>query len=120
MLSRYFAALVAVLVAASSSFAQFGPKEEAQTGGPRLDKSLTKKWQVGVKVRAVGGNVGALFGTIPVPSDWPEQQVKVVAEDVSPHVGSVTYRITDSGRAADGVQHSANPGQRHGQGPHHV
>ncbi len=97
MLSRFLAALAVVLVVATSSFAQFGPKEEAATGGPRLDKSLTKKWQVGIKVRAVGGNVGGLFGTVPVPSDWPEQQVKVVAEDVSLHVNSVTYRVTDSG-----------------------
>ena len=96
MFSRSLAALAALLVIASSSLAQFGPKEEAG-GGPRLDKGLTKKWQVGVKVRAVGGNVGALFGTIPVPCDWPEQQVKVVAEDVSAHVGSVKYRMIDGG-----------------------
>lgn len=81
MVSRFLSALAALLVFASSSVAQFGPKEEAD-GGPRLDKGLTQKWQVGVKVRAVGGNVGSLLGTIPVPSDWPEQQVKVVAEDV--------------------------------------
>ena len=97
MFVRLLAALAALLVVASSSLAQFGPKEEPATGGPRLDKGLTKKWQVGVKVRAVGGNVGALFGTIPVPSEWPEQQVKVIAEDVSPHVGSVTYRMIEGG-----------------------
>ena len=96
MLSRSLAAFAVLLVIASSALAQFGPKEEAGNG-PRMDKPLTKKWQVGVKVRAVGGNVGSLFGTIPVPSDWPEQQVKVVAEDVSPHVGSVTYRMIDGG-----------------------
>jgi Transglutaminase-like superfamily len=96
VVSRSLAALAALLVFASSSFAQFGSQEEGE-GGPRLDKGLTKKWQVGVKVRAVGGNVGALFGTIPVPCDWPEQQVKVVAEDVSAHVGSVKYRMIDGG-----------------------
>ena len=96
MFPRFLAALAALFVMASSCLAQFGPAEDAG-GGPRLDKSLTKKWQVGVKVRAVGGNVGALFGTIPVPSDWPEQQVKVVMENVSPHVGSVKYRTIDGG-----------------------
>ncbi|MCE9529473.1 MAG: transglutaminase family protein [Planctomycetales bacterium] len=97
MLSRLLAALAVVLTLSSPSLAQFGPKEEAATGGSRLDKGLTKKWQVGVKVRAVGGSVGPLMGTIPVPSDWPEQQVKVVAEDVTPHVGSVTYRVIEGG-----------------------
>lgn len=97
MFPRLFAALAALLLVASSASAQFGPKEEAAGGGPRLDKGLTKKWQVGVKVRAVGGNIGPLMGTIPVPTDWPEQQVKVVAEDVTPHVGSVTYRMIDGG-----------------------
>jgi hypothetical protein len=97
VLSRLVSALVVVLTLSSPSLAQFGPKEETATGGSRLDKGLTKKWQVGVKVRAVGGSVGPLMGTIPVPSDWPEQQVKVVAEDVTPHVGSVTYRVIEGG-----------------------
>jgi len=96
VLVRSLAALAALLVIASSCPAQFGSAEDA-AGGPRLDKSLTKKWQVGVKVRAVGGNVGALFGTVPVPSDWPEQQVKVVMENVSPHVKSVNYRTIEGG-----------------------
>ena len=94
---RIFAALGVVLALSSTALAQFGPKEEAPTGGSRLDKGLTKRWQVGVRVRAVGGSVGPLMGTIPVPTDWPEQQVKVVAEDVTPHVGSITYRVIDGG-----------------------
>ncbi|MFN0017319.1 MAG: transglutaminase-like domain-containing protein [Pirellulaceae bacterium] len=97
MLSRLLASLAVVVALSSPSLAQFGSKEEAAAGGSRLDKGLTKKWQVGVKVRAVGGSVGPLMGTIPVPSDWPEQQVKVVAEDVTPHVGSVTYRVIEGG-----------------------
>ena len=95
MLSRLLPALAVVIVVASTCQAQFGPSQEG--GGPKLDKPLTKKWQVGVKVRAVGGNVAGLFGTIPVPTDWPEQQVKVVAENVSPQVGSVTYRMVEGG-----------------------
>jgi hypothetical protein len=91
------AALAVMTSIVNPARAQFGPKEEPSTGGPRLDKELTKKWQVGVKVRAVGGNIGPLFGTVPVPTDWPEQTVKVVAEDVSPHVNSVTYRTIDGG-----------------------
>ena len=94
---RILAALAIVLAVSSTALAQFGPKEEAPTGGSRLDKGLTKRWQVGVRVRAVGGSVGPLMGTIPVPTDWPEQQVKVVAEDVTPHVGSITYRVIDGG-----------------------
>jgi transglutaminase-like putative cysteine protease len=36
-----------------------------------------------------------LYGTVPVPNDWPEQQVKIVNEDISRHVRRVTYRTID-------------------------
>lgn len=85
-----------VLASASLCSAQFNTPTDGG-GGPKLDKPLTKKWQVGVVIRAAGGPVAGLFGTIPVPADWPEQQVKVVAENVSPNVGSVTYRTLDGG-----------------------
>jgi len=67
---------------------------EAQTPskGIRLDKPMTQRWQVGVKITAVGGPCAGLRGSIPVPTDWPEQEVRVVAEDVTPLVRGVRYR----------------------------
>lgn len=88
--------LVICLGFGSLAQAQFGNSSDS-AGGPRLDKPLSQKWKVGVVVRAVGGPVNQLFGTIPVPTDWPEQQVKVIAEEITPQVGAVTYRNGEAG-----------------------
>jgi hypothetical protein len=79
-----------VLLGSSVALAQFEPQKPVE--GIRLDKQLTQRWQVGVKITAVGGPCAGLRGTIPVPTDWPEQQVRVVNEEISPLVGRVGYR----------------------------
>jgi transglutaminase-like putative cysteine protease len=50
-----------------------------------------------VIVQAIGGPCGGLFATASVPNDWPEQQVKIVDEEVSANVKSVRYRTLPSG-----------------------
>ena len=74
----------------SAALAQFEPQAPAK--GLRLDKQVTLRWQVGVKITAMGGPCAGLRGSIPVPAEWPEQQLRVVAEDVSPLVRGVRYR----------------------------
>ncbi len=37
------------------------------------------------------------IATVPVPADWPEQQVRIIDEDVSVAVKSVTYRTLTGG-----------------------
>lgn len=78
----------------NSASAQFSNKPDAPVGkaAPTIDKEASHRWQVGVRVRAIGGPCSALFGTISVPDDWPEQRVRIVNEDISPHVRSVRYR----------------------------
>jgi transglutaminase-like putative cysteine protease len=88
--SPFYWALSAVLLGSSVALAQFEAPKPVE--GIRLDKPLTQRWQVGVKITTVGGPCTGLRGTIPVPTDWPEQQVRVVEEEVSPLVGRVTYR----------------------------
>lgn len=83
-------AVVTLLFAGNVALAQFEPQKPV--AGIRLDKQLTQRWQVGVKITAVGGPCTGLRGTIPVPTEWPEQQVRVVNEDTSPLVRSVRYR----------------------------
>jgi hypothetical protein len=90
-----FLASLTVLTAASA-FAQFG--EPAQPAEVRLDKPFTQRYQVGVVVKAIGGPCLGLYGSVPVPTEWPEQQVRVVDEDVSPFVRRVTYRDLDGVR----------------------
>ena len=60
----------------------------------KFGKSTVSKWQFGVEVTAVGGPVTGIVATLPVPMDWPEQKVKIVAEDVSPKT-KVSYRVLD-------------------------
>lgn len=58
-------------------------------------ESQTHKWEFGISVRAVGGPCGGLLGTFPVPTDWPEQQAKVIGEQISPSVQRHSYRAGD-------------------------
>ncbi|MCA9188215.1 MAG: transglutaminase-like domain-containing protein [Pirellulaceae bacterium] len=72
---------------------QFG--DEAVTTA-RLGPAKTARWRVGISVKA-GGPVAGIFATFPVPTEWPEQQVRVVKEDFSPHISDVDSRVLDSG-----------------------
>src|SRR4051812_15892738 len=58
-------------------------------------ESRTQKWEFGISVRAVGGPCAGLLGTFPVPTDWPEQQVKLAGEQMSPTVQRHSYRAGD-------------------------
>jgi len=78
--------------------AQFDVKpttKSGSTGSPVGETSKTQKWEFGVSIRAVGGPSAGLFSTVPVPSDWPEQQVKVVNEEITPNVRRHSYREID-------------------------
>lgn len=75
-----------------SAHAQLGREPESAVVGVRLGEPVTLYWQVGTVVRAEQGPVRGLTISVPVPTDWPEQTVKIVEEDFSPHVGNVSYR----------------------------
>src|SRR5262249_20745549 len=62
---------------------------------PRRLESQTHKWEFGIAVRAVGGPCIGLMGTFPVPAEWPEQQVKVVNEQITPTVQRHAYRTIE-------------------------
>lgn len=47
---------------------------------------------IGVKIRAAGGAVKDAYGTIPIPTAWPEQSFRIVKEEISPAVRSSDYR----------------------------
>jgi transglutaminase-like putative cysteine protease len=65
--------------------------------GVRLGVETTSQWRFGVVVKATGGPVAGIRATMAVPKDWPEQSVKIVAQQKSPQVGNVTYRPLDDG-----------------------
>jgi len=52
------------------------------------------RWRVGVSVTAAGGPCQGIVASFPVPVEWPEQEVKVVNEEVSPLV-KMSEKVTD-------------------------
>jgi hypothetical protein len=95
MLRRLPVAFLIWTSTAAACWAQFDTKPVAGAARPELGEAQTHKWEFGVSIRAVGGPCAGLFGTFPVPSDWPEQQVKIVHEEITPHVRRTSYRETD-------------------------
>jgi len=76
----------------------FGIKANTEFAAPdvrgvKLGKQVTQRYQIGMLVSAQGGPCTGLYGTAPVPIDWPEQTVEVISEDVSPAVQKIDYRI---------------------------
>lgn len=101
-MSRLFGfalSLVCLLASSTSSFGQLNKKDETPDNGKgvKLGKPVTQRWKVGAIIRATGGPCRDLFITIPIPTDWNEQTVKVVEEDFSKNLGRVSYRVLDDG-----------------------
>ena len=71
------------------------PAEAKQEQPAGLTQAQTHKWEFGISIRSVGGPSAGLLGTFPVPTEWPEQQVKVVHELISPTVQRHSYRTSD-------------------------
>lgn len=85
--------VVDVVLAEPTGFGIAGP-----TKGCKLGTEQTQKLQVGMVVTAQGGPCQGIVGTACVPIDWPEQEVKIVEEDCSPSVKSITYRQLPAAR----------------------
>jgi hypothetical protein len=64
----------------------------------RLENPRTERWQIGMNVTATGACTG-IVATLPVPLDWPEQQVKIVGQELSRQIRSVSYRTLPPGGA---------------------
>ena len=71
-------------VGASSAFAQF--REGGDPKGPKLGEAQVQRWQFGLVVQTPSGPARDMIGYVPLPSEWPEQQLAVVGEEVSPGV----------------------------------
>lgn len=84
-------ALVLALCLATSAPAQF---KEGDPEGAKLGEARLQRLKVGISVTAAGGPCRGIVGYMAVPDDWPEQEVRIVEEDVSPGV-KVTYRQID-------------------------
>lgn len=90
---RVFLALVcgvAWLLVPVSAWAQFKAEEAGQ--GIRFGEEKTTKYRAGAIITAAGGPVQNVRALVPVPFDWPEQEVRIIDEEVSPEVKKVGYR----------------------------
>lgn len=92
---RVFLVAFILSVFAGTAAAQF--IEPGGAKGAKLERETTQRIKVGVVVKATGGMFYHIVATAPVPTDWPEQRVRVVAEDVSPAVKNLTYRSISGG-----------------------
>ena len=82
------------LIGGAVGLAQFGDEDASSS---RLGQHVTQRWKVGMIVSARQGPCDKLYGTIPVPTDWPEQTVRVVNEEISSSVAAVQYRMLNNG-----------------------
>ncbi|MFV1966526.1 MAG: transglutaminase family protein [Pirellulaceae bacterium] len=100
MRATIFAACCSLLMSATTAYGQFREDpsvDEKPSNGIRFGEKLTQHWKVGMTIRAPNGPCGGVHGTAPIPTDWPEQTVKIVGEDFSPHVDNVSYRTLNNG-----------------------
>jgi hypothetical protein len=65
------------------------------SAGVRFGEPVIQRYLAGVVIKAEKGACKRLRGTVPVPIDWPEQEVRIVEEDFSPEVKNPQYRTTD-------------------------
>lgn len=86
-------AMIVWLCVAGPAMAQF---KQGDPDGPKVGESQTTRYRAGMIVTASGGACRGLSGYVPVPTEWPEQLVSVVEEDISPEA-KVNYEIVDGG-----------------------
>lgn len=98
--SSFYAALVVVLTLLSASFAlakvnadEVTPSLPPQEFGP----PSTIKFRVGAEITASRGACRGIVSMVTVPLECPEQQVTILAEDISPEVREATFRSLPGG-----------------------
>ncbi len=90
----YGCATALVFSLAAFAAAQFGDGSVPESAPP---ETQVTQWKVGMIVEAIGGPCKGMYGTLPVPTDWPEQKVRVLEEDISANVSKVRYRMIAGG-----------------------
>ena len=86
------ALLILASLAAGSALAD--EQDDAPADNPAaivLDDEVKQCWQIGFVITAQGECRG-ITATAPAPMAWPEQQVRIVDEQVSANVRSINYR----------------------------
>ncbi len=92
-----WAIAAAMLPPAATSQAQFGTPHMIRPDNElnadiHVERQRTQRWRAGIRIDASSGPCAGIYGNFSVPVDWPEQDVKVVQEEVSDTVNSTEYR----------------------------
>ncbi|MFO0915527.1 MAG: transglutaminase-like domain-containing protein [Pirellulales bacterium] len=103
--------LAALAVALQPGFASAGPARSANQphaaegrprpevsdsrGSWRLGEPKKQRLRVGVEIAAQGSPLRGVLATLPLPINWPEQEARVIDEDISENVQDVTYRVLE-------------------------
>ncbi len=82
-----------------------GQFEDVKSLGIRLDKTVVERIKIGIIATAQGGPCNGMTGSVPVPTEWPEQKVQILREDVTPNVSKVEYRQLAAGTAKQMIVH---------------
>lgn len=74
------------------------PESITPTGPPgiRFGETRTVRLKVGIRIKT-GGECKGIDASVPIPMEWPEQEVRVVEEEISPDVRGVDYRTLEGG-----------------------
>src|SRR5262245_61547593 len=91
---RFFLAILVVLIPLAPAARLCGDDESSR--GIRLGEATTTQWRIGVTFHGTVAYT-SMLATTPVPMDWPEQQVKIVAEEKSANVSKIGYLTLDDG-----------------------
>ena len=86
-------ALLALLALVGTASAQQQLRPDVSPNGPQLAEARTQYIQFGIEITAKGGPIHNIVGTVPVPIDWPEQQIRVASEKQDDEFRRVTYRM---------------------------
>jgi hypothetical protein len=86
----------ALILVSQAVIAQETGKLPANKGVRYGEEEEVQRWQVGIEVHAIAECRG-IFATAPIPTNWPEQRVEIVEEDLSPEVRDLKYRVLDNG-----------------------
>lgn len=92
-----FLSLIAVSAIGGLMLAAPVEADDQGPHGPKLgEQASLERWEIGVEVVAKNGPCRGIFSTIALPVDWPEQDVKILKEDLSPLIADADYRMVDT------------------------
>jgi len=98
------AVVVLAAFAATPALAQIAA-EGATLSGPRYGEPQTHRFRVGAEITASRGACRNIVAMVTMPLDCPEQEVKIVDEEMSSEVEELTYRPLAGGEVKQMLIH---------------